>query len=178
MSRYIATRAIRGANLIVAEAEAMLQQAIAELGPDKPVAFTNTAYYLPVILAFTGHQVAKLGDMVPIIAEAKNYLHPVPGDKLWLPYLGETLDCGMATLLAEEIIEGVRFARAWNRKRLPGMVATSPAPALPLPTCRVRLASASMAPLTTFSCAPGASNWWTVVCLALPPSPAAPRATK
>ena len=133
MSRYIATRAIRGANLIVAEAEAMLQQAIAELGPDTPVAFTNTAYYLPVILAFTGQQVAKLGDMVPIIAEAKNYLHPVPGDKLWLPYLGETLDCGMATLLAEEIIEGVRFARGlepqeitWDGSYVPSTSFTSP----------------------------------------------------
>jgi len=133
MSRYIATRAIRGANLIVAEAETMLQQAIAELGPDKPVAFTNTAYYLPVILAFTGHQVAKLGDMVPIIAEAKNYLHPVPSDKLWLPYLGETLDCGMATLLAEEIIEGVRFARGlepqkitWDGSYVPSTSFTSP----------------------------------------------------
>ncbi len=50
MSRYIATRAIRGANLIVAEAEGMLKRAIAELGPDAKVAFTNTAYYLPVIL--------------------------------------------------------------------------------------------------------------------------------
>ena len=30
---------------------------------------------------------------------------------MWLPYLGETLDSGVATLYAEEIIEGVRFAR-------------------------------------------------------------------
>ncbi|MBC7234396.1 MAG: hypothetical protein H5T69_01035, partial [Chloroflexi bacterium] len=50
MSRYIAKRAIRGANLIVQEADQMLQSAIADLGADTPVAFTNTAYYLPVIL--------------------------------------------------------------------------------------------------------------------------------
>ena len=30
---------------------------------------------------------------------------------MWLPYLGETLDSGVATLFAEEVIEGVRFAR-------------------------------------------------------------------
>jgi len=48
MSRYIATRAIRGANAIVAEAQAMLARAIEEKGPDTPVAFPNTAYYLPV----------------------------------------------------------------------------------------------------------------------------------
>ena len=54
MSRYIATRAIRGATGIVAEAEAAVAEALAELGPDAPVAFTNTAYFLPVIYAFTG----------------------------------------------------------------------------------------------------------------------------
>ena len=34
MSRYIATRAIRGANAIVQEAEVMLQKAIKEKGPE------------------------------------------------------------------------------------------------------------------------------------------------
>ncbi len=43
MSRFIATSAIRGANAIVAEADAMLKKAIEEFGPDAPVAFTNTA---------------------------------------------------------------------------------------------------------------------------------------
>ncbi|MBM4428850.1 MAG: CO dehydrogenase/CO-methylating acetyl-CoA synthase complex subunit beta [Chloroflexi bacterium] len=133
MSKYIATRAIRGANLIYAEAERMLNEAIQELGPDKPVAFTNTAYYLPVILAFTGQQVSKLGDLVPVLADAKKMLHPVPGDKLWLPYLGETLDCGMATLLCEEAIEGIRFARGlepqkitWDGSYIPTSSFTSP----------------------------------------------------
>ena len=75
MSRYIATRAIRGANLIVAEAEVMLKEAIEELGADTPVTFPNTAYYLPVIFGFTGREVTKLGDLVPVIEEAKG-----PGD--------------------------------------------------------------------------------------------------
>ena len=111
MSRYIATRAIRGANAIVAEAEAMVEDAIAELGPDTPVAFTNTAYFLPVVYAFTGRKVEKLGDLSEVIARAKALLHPVPAESMWLPYLGETLDSGVATLFAEEAIEGVRFAR-------------------------------------------------------------------
>ena len=54
MSKYIATRAIRGANAIVAEAEAMLEQAIAEKGADTEVAFPNTAYYLPVMNGMLG----------------------------------------------------------------------------------------------------------------------------
>jgi len=111
MSRYIATRAIRGATTIVEEAEKQVEAAIAELGPDAPVAFTNTAYFLPVIYAFTGEKVEKLGDLSPVLERAKALLHPVPSQKMWLPYLGETLDSGVATLFAEEVIEGVRFAR-------------------------------------------------------------------
>src|SRR5512137_808738 len=111
MSRYIATRAIRGAQGIVAEAEEAVNAAIAELGPDAPVAFTNTAYYLPVIYAFTGEKVEKLGDLPPIIERAKGLLHPIPSNNMWLPYLGETLDSGVATLFAEEAMEGARFAR-------------------------------------------------------------------
>ncbi len=124
MSRYIATAAIRGANAIVREAEEMLARAIAELGPDAPVAFPNTAYYLPVIYGFTGIQVTKLSDLVPVLQHARSLLHPVPTDKTWLPYLGETLDCGVATLLAEEAIEGIRFARGEQPERIPGLVLT------------------------------------------------------
>jgi acetyl-CoA synthase len=133
MSRYIATRAIRGANLIVAEADRMLKEAIQDLGPDTPVQFTNTAYFLPVILSFTGREVTKLGDLKAVLQDAKKILHPVPTDKLWLPYLGETLDCGMATLLAEETIEGIRFARGlepqpitWDGSYVPSSTFATP----------------------------------------------------
>jgi acetyl-CoA synthase len=110
MSRFIATRAIGAAARIVAEAEAALDEAIGRLGPDTPVVFTNTAYYLPVIYAFTGLKVETLGDLPPVLERAKALLHPTPRQELWLPYLGETLDAGIATLFAEEAIEGVRFA--------------------------------------------------------------------
>jgi acetyl-CoA synthase len=120
MSRYIATRAIRGANHIVAEASAMLERAIAELGAEKPVAFTNTAYFLPVIYGFTGREVTRLGELRPVLEQAMAMLSPVPTERLWLPYLGETLDCGVATLLAEEAIEAVRFAYGEQPERRPG----------------------------------------------------------
>src|SRR3990170_3269656 len=110
MSRYIATRAIRGANAIVMEAEHMLERALAEKGPDTPLAFPNTAYHLPVILGMTGREVSTIGDLPPVIEQAKGLLHPVPPDRRWTPYLGETLDSGMATLLAEETIMALRFA--------------------------------------------------------------------
>src|SRR5512136_495561 len=98
MSRYIATSAIRGANAILAEADQMLKKALAEKGPDTPVAFPNTFYALPVILSFTARKIEKLGDLVETMEQAKQLLHPVPAAQRWTPYLGETLDSGMATL--------------------------------------------------------------------------------
>jgi acetyl-CoA synthase len=120
MSRYIATRAIRGATMIINEAEAMLQQAIDEKGADTPVTFPNTAYYLPTIMGLTGREVSSLGELVPVLEHAKSLLHPIPSPQRWTPYLGETLDSGVATLLAEEIIEGVRFAQGQQPESYPG----------------------------------------------------------
>src|SRR3972149_6167247 len=119
MSRYIATRAIRGANNIVNEFEGLLNTAIAEKGPEVPLAFPNTAYYLPFILGMTGQPVEKLGDLTQILATARRLLHPVPPDRRWTPYLGQTLDAGMATLFAEEGIEAVRFILGEQPQRLP-----------------------------------------------------------
>ena len=98
MSRYIATRAMRGANGLVMEAELMLQKALAEKGPDTPVAFPNTAYFLPLTFGMTGKKVETLGQLIPVVEHARALLHPLPSKKHWTPYLGETLDGGMATL--------------------------------------------------------------------------------
>ncbi|TAK35110.1 MAG: CO dehydrogenase/CO-methylating acetyl-CoA synthase complex subunit beta [Chloroflexota bacterium] len=119
MSRYIATAAIRGAHNIVNEADAMWKAAMAKHGPDTPVQFTNTAYFLPTIYAYLGHKVETLKDMEYPLKEAKSMLAPVPTDKLWLPYLGETLDAGVATLFAEEMIEGVRFVEGQQPEKGP-----------------------------------------------------------
>ncbi len=121
MSKYVATRAIRGANAIVAEADALLKKAIAEKGAETPVQFPNTAYFLPVIYGMLAHKVETLGDMEFALDYAKKLLHPIPSDNLWVPYLGETLDCGQATLLAAEIIEGIRFVYGEEPQPYPGL---------------------------------------------------------
>lgn len=120
MSKYIATAAIRGANNIVEEADQLLQKALAEKGPDAPVQFPNTAYYLPVIYGFTGMEVSKLGDLRAVLEHAKKLLHPVPRGSLWTPYLGEALDCGVATLFAEEAIMGMKYALGEQPEKLDG----------------------------------------------------------
>ena len=121
MSRYIATRAIRGANALVTEAEMMLHQALTEKGPETPVTFPNTAYYLPLINGMTGIQIEKLGQLTKVLDHARELLHPVPSQSKWTPYLGETLDSGMATLLAAETIEAVRFVYGQQPEPLEGI---------------------------------------------------------
>ncbi len=120
MSKYIATRAMRGANALVTEAEIMLNRAIKEKSDTTLVSFPNTAYYLPTILGLTGKAVEKLGDLKPIIQYARDMLHPIPAFSKWTPYLGETLDSGIATLLAAETIEAVRFVYGLQPEPLSG----------------------------------------------------------
>src|SRR3990172_9172144 len=98
----------------------MLNRALNEKGADTPVSFPNTAYYLPTILGMTGRSVEKLGDLQPVLKQARDMLHPIPAFAKWTPYLGETLDSGMATLLAAETIEAVRFAYKLQPEPMPG----------------------------------------------------------
>jgi acetyl-CoA synthase len=109
MSKIIATAAIRGAHQIVNQAEADLQKAIEKAGKEAKVAYPNTAYYLPIIFLFLGQKVEKVGDLEYSLQEAKKLLRDIPSDRLWLPYLGDTLDSGVATLIAEEIIESLKY---------------------------------------------------------------------
>jgi acetyl-CoA synthase len=120
MSRYIATRAIRGANALVTEAELFLNKALHEKGPETPVGFPNTAYYLPLINGMTGLQIETLGQLPPVLQHARQLLHPVPANRHWTPYLGETLDSGMATLMAAEVIEALRFVYGLQPELYPG----------------------------------------------------------
>ncbi len=111
MSKIIASAAIRGAHKIVARAEKEFKEALENYGPDQAVGFPNTAYYLPIIYGMTGIAVAKLGD-IPQVLERCKLLLPAPvRERVHLPYLGPTLDAGMATLFADEIIEVLRYLR-------------------------------------------------------------------
>lgn len=112
MSKIIATAAIRGAHKIFNRAEADLADAISKHGKDAKVEYPNTAYYLPIMLLFLGQKVEKLGDLQESLDEARKLLHPIPTDSVWLPYLGDALDSGVATLIAEETIEVLKHFNA------------------------------------------------------------------
>lgn len=108
MSRIIASAAINGAYKITAQAESILTKAVAAKGKDCHVEFPNTGYYIPIIYSMTGEVVETLADFERVLKNIKTLLPPKVED-VWLPYLGPALDAGMATLFAEEIIEGCKY---------------------------------------------------------------------
>ncbi len=109
MSKLIASAAIRGSHKIADRAEADLKAALETYGEDQTVEFPNTAYYLPIFYAMTGIEVETVGEMRTILDRVKELLPPEPAEEMWLPYLGHTLDAGMATLFAAEVIEALKY---------------------------------------------------------------------
>jgi acetyl-CoA synthase len=109
MSKFICSSAIDGAVGWVAKAELKLHEAIRAKGETCQVEFPDTAYYLPIIYSFTGEKVETLRDLGRILRIAKQYLPERPSEKVWLPYLGNTLDAGVAALFACEIIEACKY---------------------------------------------------------------------
>ena len=109
MSKSIATAAIQGAHRIWRRADEALRKAVAAHGESAACCLPDTAYHLPVIYAMLGLKVQTLGDMKKALSRAKELLPEIPTDRLWLPYLGDALDAGMATLFAEEVIEALHY---------------------------------------------------------------------
>ncbi len=108
MSKAICSDAMLGAKDVVSSASAMLAKTIEAKGADHPVGFPDTAYYLPVIHSFTGRKVEKLSDLVAVLQDCNELLPSPPSDDVWLPYLGDALDAGAATLFAFETVEACK----------------------------------------------------------------------
>ena len=111
MSRLVAFAAIQGAYNIVSKAEGKFKQAMDKYGPNQPIGFPNTAYYLPIIYSILGVKIEKLADAEPVMKMCRELLpaHIKGEHNVHLPYLGGTLDSGMAAILAEEVVEAIRY---------------------------------------------------------------------
>jgi acetyl-CoA synthase len=103
MSQPIITAAMKGAADIVEQASQLVRESTEKLGVDAPVVFPNTAYYLPVIYGFSGQKVERLGDLSSAVSYACDLLPATPSEEA-------IQNIGIATLIAEEAIEGIRFA--------------------------------------------------------------------
>ena len=109
MSKVVAQAAIRGAHNIFKQASDFLDKAIKEKGPGEKIGFPETAFYLPMANALLGVKIETLKEAKPILEHARSLLPQVPSDKVWLPYLGDALNAGMAALFSEEIIAALRY---------------------------------------------------------------------
>ncbi|MHC4716309.1 MAG: acetyl-CoA decarbonylase/synthase complex subunit alpha/beta [Planctomycetota bacterium] len=109
MSREVIAAALRGARVFVEEAEAKFAEALAAKGEDHSIVFPDTAFELPMIYALMGLNVTKLGELKPVLDHCRELLPEEPAEKLWLPYLGDGLDAGVATLLSLEVTCAVRY---------------------------------------------------------------------
>ncbi|MHB8926630.1 MAG: acetyl-CoA decarbonylase/synthase complex subunit alpha/beta [Bacillota bacterium] len=93
-------RAYDGTIIALSYAQILLDRAIRIYGSSHPVAYPDTAYFLPVITALSGEKVQTLGDMVPILNRMRNQVkEPLTFEnaRLW----------GESTLYAAEIIEAI-----------------------------------------------------------------------
>ncbi len=113
MSKIVASAVIRGAHSWVEEAEADLKKAIDAKGEDQKIEFPETAFFLPMAYSLLGMEAKTLGHVKKVLARARELLPEVPSEKVWLPYLGPTLDAGIATLLSTEVITGLRYLNGW-----------------------------------------------------------------
>jgi acetyl-CoA synthase len=99
----------------VQEAEEALENALAAHGADTPVGWgPQTSYYLPMSYALMGLEVKTIGDLQKQLDHARELLHAVPSDEVWLPYLGDGLDAGVASMLATEVLVALRTANGYQ----------------------------------------------------------------
>jgi len=109
MSKIIASAAIRGAHQVVSQAEEKWLKARESKGEGAKVEFPETAFYFPMANALMGVEVKTVGGVKQVLDHCKELLPELPSKSLWLPYLGDALDSGIATMLAEEIIVALRY---------------------------------------------------------------------
>ena len=109
MSKLVAFAAIQGAYNIVQKAEGKYASALEKYGPEQKLEFPNTAYYLPIIYSLLGIPVKTLADAKKPLEVCRSLLPAHVKIQNHLPYLGPLLDAGMAAILAEEVVEAIRY---------------------------------------------------------------------
>ncbi|MCR4434783.1 MAG: acetyl-CoA decarbonylase/synthase complex subunit alpha/beta [Clostridiales bacterium] len=108
MANHLFKQAYDGAIIATSYAEILLNQAIKEYGEDTPVAYPDTAYYLPVMTALSGEKVKTLKELVPILNRVRTtYIKPD------YTFEGATLN-GKAAMYSAEIIEALRYLNGQN----------------------------------------------------------------
>ena len=91
-----------GSNAVAGLTEGAVNDAIAKFGADKPIAYPDTAYFLPTIYAATGVKVKTLGDLPACVGVLRSLITNEEG-------LGAALNAGLATAVGAEILEALKY---------------------------------------------------------------------
>lgn len=91
-----------GSNAIAGLTENAVNAAISQYGPEKEIAFPDTAYYFPILYAATGIAVRTLQDLTGCVALLKGWITNQPE-------LDQALRAGFATAVGAEILEGLKY---------------------------------------------------------------------
>ena len=96
-----------GSNAVAGLTEGAVNDAIAKYGPEKELAFPDTAYFFPTIYAATGVKVKTLGDLPACVGVLKSLITNQED-------LGQALNAGLATAVGAEILEGLKYVDGAN----------------------------------------------------------------
>jgi acetyl-CoA synthase len=103
-----------GANAVAGLTEGAVKTAIEKYGPDRAIAFPDTAYFFPAIFTATGVKVEKLETLTACVGVLKSLISGKED-------LGEALNAGLATAVGAEIIEGLKYLEPDPYGKEPGI---------------------------------------------------------
>ncbi|MCD8338528.1 MAG: CO dehydrogenase/CO-methylating acetyl-CoA synthase complex subunit beta [Lachnospiraceae bacterium] len=92
----------KGNDAVYGLTEQAIDNAIAQYGEDKPVAFPDTAYSLPCYYAVTGTKVGNLGELKTALGVVKTLMTRNPR-------MNDAFMSGVATALCAEFIEALKY---------------------------------------------------------------------
>jgi acetyl-CoA synthase len=96
-----------GANAVAGLTEGAVDNAVIKCGADAPLAFPDTAYFLPTIYAATGVKVKTVGDLTACVGVLKSLITNKDD-------LGDALNAGLATAVGAEILEALKYLPGGN----------------------------------------------------------------
>jgi len=100
----------KGAETVVKVTGDALDKAIKDKGPGQVIAFPETNYYLPLTNALLKLEVKTLGDCLEVLKQAESLNNNQPtSDGFKIDCLGGVLNKGIATIICEEILAGLKY---------------------------------------------------------------------
>ncbi len=103
-TKELATQSLRGAKSITLRADRKLAQLRSRKGFSQTLSLKEDSV-LPLIRGLMGYEIKNLDDLHGVLLYARTLIGTPPKRNLWLPYLGETLDAGIAAFIGMEVLE-------------------------------------------------------------------------